>query len=246
MWPFKFFLIIHIVAGATGLILFWVPVIGRKGAIPHRYWGKLFCWLMMVTASMAFSMGVCTLRDPVNTHPHLDMEPAMTQAVFGWMMIYLAVLTVSLAWHGLEVVRNKRHHDRNRHFFSVMLQISVVILALNCAWQGIVIGQPLLLGMPVIGLASAATNLWFTYTAQPPAYAYLMEHVKALVGTGISVYTAFTAFGAVHLLPKAALSPVTWSIPLIIGVAIIVYHWIRIRSSRTSSKPISSSVGLVS
>jgi len=242
MWPFKFFLIIHVVAGATGLVMFWVPVIGKKGAMPHRYWGRMFCWLMMVTASMAFSMGVCTLRDPVSTHPHLLMDPAMTQAVFGWMMIYLAVLTVSLAWHGLEVVRNKRDHLRNRSFFSVSLQIIVVILALNCAWQGILIGQPLLLGMPIIGLASAATNLWFSFTQQPPGYAYLMEHVKALVGTGISVYTAFTAFGAVHLLPKAALSPITWSIPLIIGVALILYHWYRIRATRKSTPVISGTV----
>lgn len=242
MWPFKFFLIIHIVAGATGLLLFWVPVLGKKGGIPHRYWGKMFCWLMMLTASMAFSMGVCTLRDPVATHPKLDMAPAMTQAVFGWMMIYLAVLTVSLAWHGLEVVRNKRNHHRNKSFFAVSLQILVILLAVNCAWQGILIEQPLLLGMPIIGLASAATNLWFSFQNQPPAHAYLMEHVKALVGTGISVYTAFTAFGAVHLLPKAALSPITWSIPLVIGVGIIVYHWIRIRANRTSNKIVSSSV----
>jgi hypothetical protein len=69
-----------------------------------------------------------------------------------------------------------------------------------------------------------------------------MEHVKALVGTGISVYTAFTAFGAVHLLPKAALSPVTWSIPLVIGVAIILYHWIRIRSARKKSQWVTGSV----
>jgi hypothetical protein len=242
MWPFKFFLIIHVVAGATGLVMFWVPVIGKKGAINHRFWGKLFCWLMMVTASMALSMGVCTLRDPVATHPHLLMEPVMTQAVFGWMMIYLAVLTVSLAWHGLEVVRNKRDHRRNRSFFSVTLQVIVVILALNCAWQGIVIGQPLLLGMPIIGVASAATNLWFSFTDHPPGYAYLMEHVKALVGTGISVYTAFTAFGAVHLFPKAALSPVTWSIPLVIGVAIILYHWVRIRVTRKTNAIVSTSV----
>lgn len=245
MWPFKFFLIIHIVAGATGLILFWVPVIGKKGAMNHRFWGKMFCWLMIVTASMAFSMGVCTLRDPVATHPHLLMEPAMTQAVFGWMMIYLAVLTVSLAWHGLEAVKNKRDHLRNRSLFAVSLQCIVVILALNCAWQGIMIGQPLLLGMPVIGLASAATNLWFSYTDQPPPHAYLMEHVKALVGTGISVYTAFTAFGAVHLLPKAALSPVTWSIPLLMGVAIILYHWVRIRA-KNKTHPVGSSSALIS
>jgi cadmium resistance protein CadD (predicted permease) len=44
------------------------------------------------------------------------------------------------------------------------------------------------------------------------------------VGTGISVYTAFLAFGAVRYVPELALSPVLWSIPLIIGVSLILYH----------------------
>ena len=229
MWPFKFFLVLHIVAGAFGLAIFWVAVLGRKGAPVHRYWGRWFAWLMMFAASQAFSMAVCTLRDPLGTHPHLH-DAAFIRGVFGWMMIYLALLTVSLAWHGLRSVRNKLVHERNRQPFDLGLQLVVVAAALNCAWQGWQISQPLMLGMPVIGLASAATNLWFSLRPRPLPHVYLMEHVKAMVGAGISVYTAFTAFGAVHLLPKAALSPVTWSIPCLAGIAMILWHWSRIRA----------------
>jgi hypothetical protein len=51
------------------------------------------------------------------------------------------------------------------------------------------------------------------------------EHLKALVGAGISVYTAFSAFGSVRLMPALALSPALWSVPLAIGLAIILYQW---------------------
>ena len=228
MWPFKLFLIMHIVAGATGLTLFWVPVAGRKGSSVHRYWGAWFAWLMMFTALMAFAMGICTLRAPLDTHLHLRDAPFI-RGIFGWMMIYLAILTVSLAWYGLRTIRNKRDHGAHRTAFDIGLQLLVIAAALNCFWQGWLIDQPLMMGMPVIGLASGATNLWFMFTVKPAPHAYLMEHVKAAVGAGISVYTAFTAFGAVHLLPKAALNPVTWAIPCVLGISLILYHWSRIR-----------------
>ena len=52
--------------------------------------------------------------------------------------------------------------------------------------------------------------------------------MKALVGAGISVYTAFLAFGSVRLFPALALNPVMWSVPLVTGLIILIYHRIRI------------------
>ena len=53
----------------------------------------------------------------------------------------------------------------------------------------------------------------------------------AIVGAGISVYTAFAAFGAVRVMPSIALHPGLWAIPLVIGLAIILYHHHQIRLS---------------
>jgi hypothetical protein len=52
----------------------------------------------------------------------------------------------------------------------------------------------------------------------------IREHIKALVGAGISVYTAFFAFGAVRLLPELALTPGLWAVPLVVGLTLIIYH----------------------
>ena len=51
---------------------------------------------------------------------------------------------------------------------------------------------------------------------------------QGLVGAGISVYTAFLAFGAVRLMPELALNPALWAVPLVTGVPIILYHWRKI------------------
>jgi len=224
---FMGFLVVHVATGATGLVAFWVPVVGRKGAANHRRWGRVFYKCLLVTAAMAVGMSVCSLLDPLGTHPKLD-DAELVRGLFGWMMLYLAILTVSLCWHGLLVMRNKANHAANRAWPHVALQVLVIVAALNCAYQGWRIDQALMMGISLVGIASGATNLYFTYKAQPGRSDYLKEHVKALVGAGISVYTAFLAFGAVRFMPHNAFSPTLWAIPLVAGIAIIVYHQFQI------------------
>jgi hypothetical protein len=88
-----------------------------------------------------------------------------------------------------------------------------------------------MMGISIVGMASGATNLYFTYSPAPARHAFLLEHVKALVGAGISVYTAFMTFGLVRLMPEHALNPATWAIPLTVGLALIFYHQAQIRKA---------------
>ena len=228
-WVFHGFVAAHIATGAIGLVLFWVPVIGRKGGATHRRTGRVFARCILATGCAAIGMSLCTLSDPLGTHPALA-DPVLVRGLFGWMMLYLATLTISLGWHGLMTIRNKADHAANRHWACVALQLAAIATALNCAAQGARIGQPLMMGIAVVGVASGVTNLVFIYTARPAPMAYLREHVKALVGAGISVYTAFMTFGLARLLPSHAFNPSLWAIPIVIGVSLIVYHQQRIRS----------------
>jgi hypothetical protein len=63
---------------------------------------------------------------------------------------------------------------------------------------------------------------------------WLKEHVKALVGAGISVYTAFFAFGAVRTFPELALHPGLWAVPLAVGLTLIIVHHRRIDRQRAN------------
>jgi hypothetical protein len=76
----------------------------------------------------------------------------------------------------------------------------------------------------VVGVATGLTNLWFIHKPRVERADWLKEHIKALVGAGISVYTAFMAFGSVRIFPELALHPAMWSIPLIVGLGIIIWH----------------------
>ena len=225
------FITAHIVTGAVGLTLFWVPVLGRKGGTTHKGYGKIFAYALLATGCSAVGMSLCTLADPVGTHPKIP-DADLVSGLFGWMMLYLATLTISLIWHGLMTIRNKTRHLENRRWWNVALQLAVIAAALNCARYGLVIGQPLMMGIAIVGVASGVTNLRFIYNDHPPRLAYLKEHVKALVGAGISVYTAFMTFGLAQLLPSHAFNPTLWAIPIVIGISIILYHHRRLTRPR--------------
>lgn len=218
----------HIVTGATGAIAFWVPVLGKKGGTNHRWWGRLFNRCMLITGSLAMCMATLTLIDPIGTHPHLEglFDAAFIRGIFGWMMLTTGVLTVNLAWYGWLAVLNKRGgHARNRTPLNIGLQYVLLAASLNCSLQGWLVGQPLMHGIAIVGVATVVTNMRFLRRESPGPTYWLKEHVKALVGAGISVYTAFMAFGSVRILPELALHPVMWAIPCATGIAIILWHW---------------------
>ncbi len=241
IWPFHAVVSAHIVTGSIGLVAFWVPVIARKGGARHNRLGKVFTLSKLITGAIASVISRKTKSHPVGTHPHLDFDPALIQGIFGWMMLYLAVLTINLAWYGWSCIRGRRNHAVNRGWFNLFLQAAVTVTAVNCAWHGIVLGQVLMIGISFVGFATAATNLWFIYKPERGPQDWQKEHLKGLVGAGISVYTAFLAFGAVRLMPELALNPGLWAIPLVTGVAIILYHWRRIgRQQAALARPAQS------
>lgn len=216
----------HIVTGATGAIAFWVPVVGRKGGVNHRKWGKVFCVALLATGGLALCMATLTLLDPIGTHPHLEgrFDTGFIRGMFGWMMLHTAILTINLTWYGWLLVRNRSRQELNRTPLNLALQPLVILAAIACAVDGWIIGQPLMMGIAVVGVATGLTNLWFLAKPRPTREDWLKEHVKALVGAGISVYTAFLAFGSVRVFPELALHPGMWSVPLIVGLAIIIWH----------------------
>lgn len=227
---FHILVAVHIATGATGAVTFWVPIIGRKGGADHRRWGRVFTRCMLATGTLAIALSILTLIDPTGTHPHLVgmFDAVFIRAIFGWLMLHMGILTVNLAWYGWLAVLNRRDHAANRTPLNLGLQAAVIMAAVNCAVQGWLAGQYLMIGLSFVGLATGATNLWFLLTPRPPPMVWQKEHLKALVGAGISVYTAFFAFGSVRILPELALHPVMWAIPLTTGVAMILWHWRKI------------------
>jgi hypothetical protein len=224
----------HIIVGVVGLISFWGVVATRKGGAAHRAWGFRFAYAMLATGAVAILVSFCSLADPLATHKDFT-DPALARGLFGWMMLYLAVLTLGLGWHALAAVRLKADHARHRNPVGVGLQITTVAAALNCAAQGVNLGQPLMIGIATIGVASGVLSLWFIVQQQPGRTAYQLEHIRSGVGAGISAYTAFLSVGLVRAFPEHAFNPAVWAVPTIFGVGLILFHQMRVRRTAASA-----------
>jgi hypothetical protein len=230
----------HILTGTTAAVAFWVPVLGRKGGSAHRRWGRVFTSCMLVTGGLAIAMSLLTLADPFGTHPHLagQFDAVFIRGIFGWLMLHMGVLTVNLAWYGWQCVKHGRKREGGREWRNVALQPLVILAALNCAVQGWLAGQPLMIAVSFVGVATGLTNLWFLYKPEARPLDWLKEHVKGLVGAGISVYTAFLAFGSVRILPELALNPAMWAVPLFTGIGLILWHWRKINRQQQGVRAI--------
>jgi uncharacterized membrane protein len=230
---FDTLVIAHILSGLVGLASVWMPIISKKGGRLHRKAGAVFVKSMLVTGIVATGIATSTLIAPVETHPHLLDHPLFVggretiRAIFGWMMLYLAFLTVNLARFGDRCVKDKI--TRGRGPWDTVSQAVLFMLSVNCLVQGVLVEMSLMIGISMVGLATVGSNLWYLYKPKVRCYDWQLEHVKGLVGAGISVYTAFIAFGAVRFLPEIALTPLLWSLPLLVGLAIILYQQFMIR-----------------
>lgn len=231
MWLFKILVALHIISGTIGLITMWVPIVGRKGGATHKRWGKIFARALLYTGVIAIGISLVTLRYPLETHPFSD-DAALVRGLFGWMMLYLATLTIMLSRYGIWCIENRHTHSNNRHALNFALQIATFITAANCAWHGYHLNQPLMMGISVVGLLAAVLNIRFILQKDPPLNEWLIQHTRGLVGAGISVYTAFFAFGAVNLMPSLAFNPILWATPTTLGVALLLYHQYKVYMQR--------------
>jgi hypothetical protein len=224
---FKTLIVLHVLTGVAGLVAFWGPVLTRKGSQRHRRWGFAFAILMMITGSIAAGISLTSIAGPLITHPDFSDEP-LARGLFGWLMLFLALFTVSLGYNTLASIRNKANPTANREPIGVGLQLLVLAAAANCAWHGAQLGQPLMMALPVIGVLAAVTTLMFLFNPAPGPTAHLIEHVKSGIGAGISAYNAFLSVGLVRLFPEHAFNPLVWAAPIVVGVGIIAYFWLRL------------------
>lgn len=221
-WLFHLFLAAHIGGGIVALTSFWGAVATRKGSAAHRRWGRVFTNAIYVVCALAFGMGALSIVWPLAMHAGLTDAP-LYRGLLGWMMIYLAILTVTMTRYGLRMVANRRNHAANRSWPMLVLLGLTGVTGINCLVHGLMLGHPLMILVALLGFGVVVTYLQYLFGVPFGPQAYVREHLKAMIATGISAYTAFLSVGLIEMFPEHAFSPVIWVLPSMVGAGLLVH-----------------------
>jgi uncharacterized membrane protein len=61
----QFALYLHIAIGSCALILFWIPVVTRKGNLDHKRFGRYFAYAMYTVSFSGIPMASTDLAFPI-------------------------------------------------------------------------------------------------------------------------------------------------------------------------------------
>jgi hypothetical protein len=243
---FEALVVVHIITGTTGLIAFWGPIVTRKGAARHRQWGRAACYGFLGAGVLAIAMALLSLYGPETRIPSIT-DRTLFAGLFGWMMLYLGFLTIGFVDYGLGVVRHARDHTALRSLRYQGVIAAVVISGAWCGWFGWKVGHPLMMIVAGIGIAAMLIQQRFIWGAAPARQTYIAEHYRALIGMGISAYTAFLSVGLVRAFPEQVFNPLIWAGPSSIGVGLIIYFTLKAkapaRRPQSGTRPAPQQVG---
>lgn len=220
---FEALVVAHVATGAVGLVAFWGPIVTRKGASNHRKWGRAACYGFLGAGALAIAMALLSLYGPEERIPSVT-DRALFDGLFGWMMLYLGTLTIGFVDYGLAVIRHARNRVTLRKIRYQGVIAAVVLSGAWCGYYGLRVEHPLMVLVAFIGLiAMAVQQIYIWRKIDPPRTTYVGEHFRALIGMGISAYTAFMSVGLIRMVPEEVFNPAVWAGPSVIGVGLILY-----------------------
>jgi len=224
---FEILVVLHVVTGAVGLTAFWGPIVTRKGAANHRRWGRAACYGFLGAGTLAIAMALLSLYGPEQRHPEV-IDRALFDGLFGWMMLYLGILTIGFVDYGLAVVRHSRDRRKLRSLRYQAVIAAAVVSGAWCGIYGFMVGHPLMMLVAFIGIAAMLIQQRYIWRKVDPLRAtYIGEHFRALIGMGISAYTAFLSVGLIRMVPEQVFNPAIWAGPSVIGVSLILIFTIK-------------------
>lgn len=203
-------LVLHISAGFTALLLFWIPIVTKKGGKLHNRVG----WIYVA------AMGIVSI-----TGAHLSITRIVTggtDIAFSWFLLFISILSGTSAWYGVRVLKFKGRKTRHKKAIDLFASSLLLFSSIGISLFGITIGDPLLTWFPLLGLFLGSIQLSYWLRRPKEKFGWWFEHIGAMIGSCIATVTAFTVFAAPRLLNIEAVSLFLWFLPTILLMPVII------------------------
>ena len=216
--------IIHVLVGSAALVLFWIPMMSKKGHLNHVSYGRHYKTAMYSVAASGAAMALLVVAWPMVIKGDAimaanDPERALFNVrLFSAFLFYLSILSFTTTRHGVTVLQVK---GRRREMQSPQYLLPIVLLLIGgvaCVYVGIQFQRTLLTVFGILGLLISSSMLRYCLKPSVKRNEWIVEHIGAMIGSGIGAYTAFIAFGGRTLFTGlGAWQMVFWIAPGLIG-----------------------------
>ena len=220
----SFLFICHILAGSMALFLFWVPVLSKKGSLDHRKFGRYYANTMYVVAFSGAFMASLVLFDPMALKGHLLNNPDNQEVfvykirLFWYFLLVLSLITFVSIRQGLATLKYRMQPEK---FRSIWYTLPLFILLAGGAllmFFGVKERNTLHIVFAVLAVLISSGMLKFCLLTKTSNKQWIIEHLSAMIGSGIGAYTAFLTFGARQILQDWGMFQLSvWIAPGIIG-----------------------------
>jgi uncharacterized membrane protein len=211
---FSVFRILHIIAGFVALLIFWIPMVTRKGGKVHNRIGWIYVWAMGVVSVSAFYMGIYRVL--------FDENADQDRVSFSWFLIFISILSGASAWYGIRVLRFKKRKGVHRNLVDLFVSILLVSTGIGIGVYGFSIDSGLITYFPILGLVLGGIQLNYWLRKPVKRQHWYFEHFGGMISCCISTVTAFTVFGAPRLLNIQSTNLLLWMLPSFVLVPVLI------------------------
>lgn len=226
---------LHICAGTLALIVFWLPILAKKGSKNHNQYGNIFVKVMYAVSISGLLMSSIVLIDPLGIRRPgeiFDIEQAYRIAfnhrMFAAFLFMLSLLVLASVKQSVAVLRAKADREQLKTVSNLALLFCLLGSSIVIGYVGIAYKQTLLQVFAVISLLNALENLHYIYKKKPlKRNQWIIHHLRLMIGAGIACYTAFIVFGGSRFITyffTFSNQIYLWVTPAVVGISISLWY----------------------
>lgn len=224
---------IHVFCGSVGLLIFWLPMLAKKGSQLHVVSGKIFSNGMLIVSVSGLVMSAFLLLDPIAVrYPDGGLAPEKAARVIeqnrnlGIFLLMLSLLVFVNVRHSILVLKAKADRSKLKNFNHLGSIMSLFLAGVGVGLLALDKGNVLFAIFSLLSMASSIGLARYIFKAELKPREWIIEHLTNIIGSGIGAYTAFFAFGGRRVFAEVFVGQmqlIPWILPGVVG-AIASYY----------------------